>query len=426
MKRILAIAFALAMVLQGALSFAQESGEPSEGSVLEAARNKYWGSQDSSKDNAQASRDSGNTAPDAAEDGDAPQSDDCAAPPSSAIDRGEYARYSPFIISFVPGLSFPFDYRDTSLALGAVGILARDVEGLAAGGVFAMARDVHGLQGAGVFGIAHDIFGLQGAGVFTIAHDMSHGVQGSGVFNIANEVRGVQGAGAFNIAGDLRGVQGAGVFNIAGDLYGGQAAGVFNVARDVHGIQIGVVNVAREVEGMQIGLVNISSNGIDTLGLLYEPASDYLYGYWQAGSPFLFAIFGYGSTITDTGWSFNQGSVASVGLGTRARFLGLKIDADLSAEQPIGSLPYGSFDYRVSWASWEGWSLLAPYPTLKISVGLPLGRHFQLVAGLKADVDIACFGSRVPEALKVGKSWSGRLFDEDFTVYQKWFFGVKF
>ncbi len=66
-----------------------------------------------------------------------------------------------------------------------------------------------------------------------------------------------------------------------------------------------------------------------------------------------------------------------------------------------------------------------PYPSVRLTAGLPIGRHFQIVAGVKADIDVDALGNRVPSALKTGSGWQGRLFDEGFTVWPKWFFGVK-
>jgi hypothetical protein len=415
MKRFLVIVLASALAVQGALAFAQDAGEPSEESVLDAARAKYWGANEQQKDASAAEAPAQAAAPadqepDAVvEGGDEPPSADENLPPPRA-EPGRKARYFPFLISFAPGLSVPFGYRDTSIAVGVVGSLARDVRGIDGSSVFSIARDIDGAEAAGVFVIARNVRGFQGAGVFDVAAGALQGVQAAGLFTIAEKVHGFQGAGLFNIAGDVRGAQ---------------AAGLFNVARDVHGVQVGLVNVAREVDGMQIGLVNIAGNGVDSIGLVYEPETDYLYAYWQAGSPFLYTTVGYGSTVSDYRWDNGQSAVASIGLGSRTRFLGLKIDADLSAEQPVGNLPYGSFDYCDPWTSWDGWALIAPYPTVKLSLGLPIGRHFQLIAGFKADIDIASLGARVPSALKAGRSWSGRAFGEDYSVWTKWYFGFK-
>lgn len=393
MKRIFSIAVAAVLLCQAVGIFAQDSGEPSLKSVLDAARKKYWARQvEPSSADAQA-------APDA------PESD---APESDSKPRGRDFPYTPMLISFVPGVSLPFGLHDVSIAAGVIGSIT---------------RDVRGVEGSSVFNIARKVRGVQGAGVFNLAKE-TRGVQGAGVFNMASGVSGIQGAGVFNMAGDITGVQGAGVFNMAGDIKGVQAAGVFNSAGKVKGLQVGLVNVARDVDGVQIGLINIAGNGIHSLSVVYEPAASFGHAYLQFGTPALYTVAGIGVPCND--WTFDYaGAVASLGLGTRSRVLGLDLDVDLSAEQAIGALPYGSFDWEGDWSAWEGWSMIKAYPSLKITAGLPIGRHVRLLAGLKADIDVDALGNRVPEALKKGGSWGGRIFDESFTVWPKWFFGLK-
>ena len=353
MKRILSIAFAAALLGQ-AVAFAQDSGEPSEKSVLDVARAKYQADQSAG----QASEAQAATVP------------------------AESFPFTPILVSFVPGLSFPFGTYDVAAAGGMIGSLTHDVSG----------------------------------------------AECSGVFNISGDIRGAQGAGVFNIAKEVRGFQGAGVFNIAGDVAGGQAAGIFNRAANVKGVQIGVVNIADNIDGVQIGLINIAGNGIRSLSLAYEPATSYAYATWQVGTPWLYTIASLGVPYGD--WSPDwPGTVAGLGLGSRSRFLGLSIDTDLSAEAAIGGLPYGNIDWkrnrRGDCEAWEGWSMIRPYPALRIAASLPIGHHWQAFAGIKADVDVERLGDRVPEALKAGEGYRGRFLGEGFTVWPKWFFGLK-
>ncbi len=230
MKRIIFIIAAAALLGQAAL-IAQDSGEPSEQSVLDAARAKYW--QDK--------------APKAASD-----STEAAAPSDSKAQSDVPPQpdvpYTPVLVSFVPGVSFPFGYYDASLAAGAIGTLARDISGAQGSGVFNVGRDVKGLQWAGVFNVSRNVLGLQDAGVFNIVDGDVTGFEGAGVFNIWPTGRSrasrppasstspikvlapLQAAGVFNIADVVYGFQAAGTFNIAGRVVGGQAAGVFNKA----------------------------------------------------------------------------------------------------------------------------------------------------------------------------------------------------
>ncbi len=414
MRRILSIAFAAALLGQAAI-YAQDSGEPSEQSVLDAARAKYRAGQQA--DQAPEAQAEPQAEPQAAE---AP-ADQGQSPGNSQDER---IPYTPILVSFVPGVSFPFGTYDVAVAGGMIGALTRDVSGAEASGVFNLARDVRGAQGAGVFNIARGLRGVQGSGVFNMADGEVSGAQGSGVFNIAGNLRGAQGSGVFNIARDVDGIQGAGVFNIAGDVSGVQAAGVFNSARSVRGVQVGVVNVADNVDGAQIGLINIARNGIRSTSLVYEPDSGYAYAFWQAGTPYLYTLAGLGAPLSH--WEVDpKGATASLGLGSRSRLFCFTIDTDISAESAIGDLPYGSFDWKRDWGEWEGWSLLRPYPSLRIEASVPVGFHCRLVAGLKADVDVDALGERVPAALKAGGGWRGSLFDGGFTVWPKWFFGLK-
>ncbi len=420
MKAIRSAIVAAALLCRAAIVFAQDSSEPSVQSVLDAARAKYW--QDKAPDGSDLPSD---VAPPEASDG--------------ARARNQVP-YTPIIISFVPGISFPFGYYDASIVGGAIGNLVRDVSGVAGAGVFNISRDLRGVQGAGIFNIARevegvqdagvfnlvdrDVTGLQGAGVFNIVRGKVTGIQAAGLFNISGKLLApVQAAGLFNIADEVRGFQAAGAFNIAGNVAGGQAAGVFNKADRVAGLQVGLVNVAGHIDGVQIGLVNIAGNGVGSLGLTYEPASDFAYLHWQTGTPALYTVAGIGAPSGD--WLRDYtGFVASFGLGSRAHCFGLNVDLDVSAEEAIGSLPYSSID-KSDWSAWEGWSMMRPYPSARLMLGLPLARHFQVVGGVKADIDADSLGNRVPESLKRGSGWRGALFGEGFTVWPEWFFGVK-
>lgn len=402
MKRFISIFAVAALLCQAAIVFAQDSGEPSTQSVLDAARAKYW--QDKATDQPS-------------------DSTDATQPPEG--DQFERVSYTPILISLVPGLSVPLGYYDASLVGGAIGNIARDVSGAEGAGVFNLSRDVRGFQGAGVFNIAREILGFQSAGVFNIVDRDMTGFQSAGVFNIVNGkvLAPFQGAGVFNIAQEVYGFQCAGVFNISGSVAGGQFAGVFNKANRVTGVQVGLVNVAEHIDGVQLGLVNIAGNGVNSLGATYEPSTNFVFAHWQAGTPALYTLFGIGSPA-DRWFRDYSGFVASIGLGSRTRAWGLNIDLDVSAEQAVGALPYASFDASAKCGAWEGWSQIRPYPSVRLMAGLPLGRHLQIVGGVDADLDLDSLGPRVPQALKAD-SWRGSLFGEGFTAYYKWFFGVK-
>lgn len=401
-------ALALIAALLAAASLAAQSGEPSEKSVLEKAREKF-----------QAAR--GEEA------------------------AGQDLPFAPVYLAFTPGLSVPYVYCDVGFSGAAIGALSRDVYGFQGAGVFNLSRHVLGFQGAGVFNLAASVNGFQGAGVFNIAEGRVAGFQGAGVFNIAaggvdggqiagvfniaEELRApVQLAGVFNIGGDVEGVQVSGVFNIAEGVKGAQVASVFNRAERIDGVQIGLVNVADRLEGIQIGLVNIARNGVNGLGFVYEPETDYAYAYWQNGSPHLYTIFQAGLPRED--W-FERGDnlVLSFGLGSRLRFgrSGPYLDLDLSASREIG--PYmASFKAGLEAEDWEG-AFAAfpayPYPSLRLSLGIPVLGRLQLVGGFRFDIDLEDY-SGLPESLKTGArvsshDWFGLRFDS----YSKVFVGLR-
>jgi hypothetical protein len=419
MKRFFFIVAAAALLCQAALVIAQESDEPSTRSVLDAARAKYW------QDRSPGSSSSGSA--------------DSNADAADSQAQVRQVPYTPILVSLVPGLSLPAGYYDASIAGGMVGTLAGDIDGAAGSGVFNLTRDVRGFETAGVFNqsrrvqgfqsagvfniVDSDLAGFQGAGVFNITNGTLTGFQGAGVFNIGGKVYApFQAAGVFNIAREVYGFQGAGVFNIADRVSGGQAAGVFNAAHHVSGVQIGLVNVADHIDGVQLGLINIAGNGVGSLGLTYQPSTDFVYAHLQEGTPALYTVAGLGAPAGDWGKDIN-GFVASLGLGSRTRLFGFTIDLDISAVQPLAGMPMSDKDWAACDKTME--ELFRPYPSVRLMAGLPLGGHLQIVGGLTADIDFDGLGSRVPQALKTADSWRGSLFGEGFDAYYKWFFGLK-
>jgi len=422
-RQVLSCIVAFAVVF-AASSFAQDSGEPSEESVLETARQKY---QDDQKKEDQ-------------EKGLEPaQSQEPAAPTAPAKPEAESepedvasgAVYVPVMISFVPMVSFPFGLFDVSLSGACVGALVHDVNGIAGAGVFNLTHDIRGVAGAGVFNIGHDLKGAEGAGVFNISHDVL-GVQGSGVFNIAHRVQGVQGAGVFNMAEDFRGIQASGVFNIAGDLSGLQAAPIVNVAKRVEGVQLGLVNVADEVEGFQLGLINIARDGVQGPGLYYEPETDWLFAYHQNGSRRLYTVVTAGAPRDDW-FSSSDGAVVSAGLGTRIG--GRKnegyLDIEAAACQAYRPLR-DSLDQLCAARSESGGdsafarlaSSFSLYPELRVRLGMPLIGKLSLVGGFSTDIDLGdC--PNLPESRKAGYLYRDTWFGETFTAYTNWFIGFK-
>ncbi|MBL8966987.1 MAG: hypothetical protein JNG85_08260, partial [Spirochaetaceae bacterium] len=384
-------------VLSIQAAFAQSSGEPSEQSVLDKAREKYQNS----------------TAP-AAPVVPAPPSLPAPEEPTfveAAQENEDEARvpFHPFVIGFVPGLSFPMGEFDAGVDLGVVIASARDILGVQAAGVFSTARDIHGFQASGVFNTARDLRGVQTSGVFNTARRVQ-GIQTAGVFNTASgQVDGIQSSGVFNTAaGKVEGAQLAGVFNTAaGDVEGVQAAGVFNRARNVEGLQIGLVNIAEEVDGAQIGLVNISRAGVGGVGLAYDPLIEELGAYWQTGSRSLFTVFRASAPIADWGVA-NDRVLFSWGLGTRlgGRHDWLYLDLEAAAAQELGPLieAFGSMDGT---AACPRTVELRPYPELRLTLGVPLGGRLHLLGGMVVDVEIDGWQA-LPSRLKTGEVYRDR------------------
>jgi hypothetical protein len=438
MKRFCVILSAtiICMALSTAFVAAQGYGEPSEQSVLEAARTKYLAEQaEAAAIEAEAAAEEAQRVAEAAA-----EAAEAAAEAAERSAEQEYDQddtdeewsegsmgFSPFVLAFVPGLSFPFGTYDAAFSAGAIGVLTRDVYGFQGAGVFGLARNVNGFQGGGVFCIAEgSVNGFQGSGVFNIAEGGVNGVQTAGVFNIAEgeSASPFQAAGVFNIAESISGAQFAGVFNIADSVDGAQFAGVVNVAGSVDGAQVGLVNIADRVDGIQLGLVNIARDpGLSSQGLYYEPDSDYASAAFQAGSRGMYTLFTAGLPYSE--WtSTARGLVLSLGVGTRVRLGGFYLDIDASAASFAGpELPAigAAIESGEPMADATG---LIPYPSLRAMIGLPILGRFHLVAGFKADVDLDD-APRVPEALKRGTDYSSRLFGVGYRAWIKPFFGVK-
>lgn len=362
-KRAIFLSAVLVCSLGAGSLFAQESDDP----VLQKARDKYQEQLD--KDSTEGSQ-------------------------TNRPEAASEVPYEPVLLSFVPGVSIPFGYYRTSASLAAIG---------------AIFEASYGFAGAGIFNIYNDGYGFQGAGVFNIAGGPVRGAQLAGVFNIAERVQG--------------GVQGAGVFNIASRANGVQYAGVFNIADSLNGVQIGLVNITGELRGLQIGLINISNNGVDSLSYVYMPAVDTSFVYWQAGSPFLYMVVGAGAPRKD--WFVrNDRLMISAGLGTRVRLGGPYIDVDVSAEQAIGSDIEALYQAVQDEDKERFLAYLNPYPSARLSLGLPLGRNLHLTGGVKVLVQLEQ-GGLVPEGQKTQDSLSATWFALPFTAWAQWFLGGK-
>ncbi|MBU0928071.1 MAG: hypothetical protein KKA67_10000 [Spirochaetes bacterium] len=426
MKRFYATIAALCVVCGS--SWAQDSStDPSDDYVLQQARDKYAAS------SAAQSTETEPTAAEPAASGPTvveirPSAGDAALTttvtvevtqsPSARGDRSSRRRrYSPFVISFTPGIAFPHGIYDTSLSAAAIGA--------ATGSVF-------GVQGAGVFNIAEGVQGLQGAGVFNLAGAEVRGFQGAGVFNIAESVHGVQGSGVFNIADKIDGVQMAGVFNIADEVNGLQLAGIINVADNAQGAMIGLVNVADELDGVAIGLVNIIGNGIHDIGFDYQFDSGAAYATYRSGTPFLYATFFAGQPSAELLRTTN-GLSFGAGLGHRFKILFVTADIELGAETPVDTAAITDFYSALKARDMAAIEAIDPwnvsFGSLRATFGFGKRRGFGLYAGIKAD--FAPSGSEaIPASMRTAfgspDPYQLTIFGRGIEIWPKWFLGVKF
>lgn len=444
MKRIAFFLLAAALCATSGV-WAQATDEPSEGFVLQQARDRYADQSTPTSANSPNSTSTTFNTPGGSvtiittKNQKAP-SDDTARP------------YTPFVLSFVPGVSLPWGTFDSSFAFGYIGSLVGDIDGAQVSGVFNIAAgEINGLQGAGVFNLAEgDINGLQGAGVFNISGGDVSGAQGAGVFNIAEgDVSFLQGAGVFNIAGSVNGIQSAGVFNIASSVHGVQSAGLFNIADSVNGVQaaglfniagqargamIGLVNVADELDGLAIGLVNIIGNGINDLSIDYQYNTDTVYATYRSGTPFLYASF-YAGQDVDQLFSSSETLTVGTGLGHRFRVLFLTADLELCAEMPVDAGSLAAMKELSSTealpASWEEFTDALPpvFGSVRASFGFGKRKGFGGYFGVKTYFEVAN-SNTVPERLRNSfgerDSYRWRVFGTEFEFWPKVFIGLKF
>jgi len=155
------------------------------------------------------------------------------------INLAGFFAYSPYQISFTPGLSSQGLFNSqvvNQVSLNIVGGHTAGVNGAEVGGVFNISEQ--------------DVSYFQVAGLFNL---------------VGGSMRGVQVAGASNtVVRRVWGVQAAGVTNRGGAVRGMQLSGIFNVAEKVHGVQLALVNIA-DSSDYPIGLVNLVKNGSKSL-----------------------------------------------------------------------------------------------------------------------------------------------------------------
>jgi hypothetical protein len=320
-----------------------------------------------------------------------------------------------------PIMSIVGDETDGVQFAGVGNVTNGELHGFQAGGVFNITGDdVSGAQAAGVFNIARgDLSTAQVAGVFNIADSDANWLQWAGVFNVTSgRFRGLQSAGVFNIAdGGVSGIQAAGVFNVAGDVNGAQVAGVVNVADTVRGVQIGLVNICDEMYGIPIGLVNIVRKGIFDLSA-WKDETGYAWVGLQKGSS-NFYMLAYGGEHTSDWFSNMNTYTAALGFGTRIKLGPIFIDLDGAAKHRIVGVEPGKKIYH-SLNFYNG----QVFPSFRAIAGLKLFGDIGVFGGITFDCHIPGYSGYDP-VFHTGKAIDGSLGGVSFSLYPKWFFGLK-
>ncbi len=205
---------------------------------------------------------------------------------------------------------------------------------------------VNGVQGAVGLNISTQrLVGLQLAAGGNIARRSLYGVQIAAGFNAGDGVRGVQ-IGLVNIGGDVRGAQ----------------FGLVNIGGTVRGMQIGLVNIADEVKGLPIGLVSVSKEGrVDPM--VYGDESTPVNLDLKLGNRWFYTWFGGGGSPGRHGWGGG-------GVGTQLVHRPLLLDFDLGAQVIL------------PWPATVGESPDTFVGRARLTLGVPLGEHFAIVAGL--------------------------------------------
>jgi hypothetical protein len=400
--RFILLLLAIASIAVGPVR-AQDPAADADGDyVLQKAREKYDGSSDDAVE---------------AADGEGQAESAPAVSEGSGGSNKKY-KYQPYVISFVPGVSYPFGTWSTSLSVAPIG---------------AITGSIHGAQGAGVFNIADgDIKGIQTAGVFNMAAGKVLGIQSAGVFNMAGSANVVQAAGVFNMANRVDGIQVAGVFNMADSVLGIQAAGVLNIAREIKGSMVGVINIAETLDGVAIGLVNIIGNGIHEVGVDYQFGSGMAYAAYRSGTPFLYLTVYAGQTLDDIG-STPAGASFGTGLGHRFRSRMMTVDIEMSAETPFDTEALAALGQAIEDGNPSAFTGLATWDSTFASIRATLAfgrrRGFGPYIGIKADIEPAG-SARIPAVLRSSFGTAGSyplpLCDLDLVVWPKLLLGMRF
>lgn len=242
----------------------------------------------------------------------------------------------------------------------------------AAGGASLVAGNFNGLLAGGLLtATSGELVGAQVGGLGAYAGGPVTGalVGGLGTFT-GGPITGAQVGGLGNVLpARITGIQVAGLFNLATDVNGLQVGGVFNLAQNVRGLQIGLINMARRVDGAAIGVLNLQADGgmrgYELLG------SNALMGQaaFRSGNPRSYGLIALGGSVR------NDATVWAVGFG-----LGTHFGVTQGLRPGFDMLLYKLNEDKL-WSG--GLSLLQ---TNRLTLGIPLGKRWQLVGGVALDI----------------------------------------
>jgi len=169
------------------------------------------------------------------------------------------------------------------------------------------------------------------------------------------------------------------------------------------------------------------------IGELFETNSGYRWAYWQNGTPQFYTVFmgGLPESRDPAGFVFTTGA------GSRAYFGRPYLDLEVAASWDLGAAAT-SLDGNLSalspgdapgfWSACVSAASLVdtrPWPTLRLSLGVPIIWRIHAVGGLRVDLDVQGWDA-LPESMKTGfVSRDIRMPGFTLDSYAKWFLGFR-
>lgn len=338
-------------------------------------------------------------------------------------------RTANFVLSVIPGITFPANGEDAKIVVSPFISLQHCVEGLQINGLIGITKNsLQGIQASGLVNISNGLFqGIQFSGLVNILNGNMQGVQNAGLVNIAREkIQGVQNAGLINISqGKMQGVQSAGLANISkGKIQGVQVAGLINIAEEVQGLQVGLINIAERNQGISFGLINIIKNGIFDPAIYY--ANDEMFIQYQGGTNYFYTTFIGG---TKQNFNFNYG-VFGMGIGTRLGKDFLCLDLELIKYQVFSNgLKKDIESLGIKESSIEDLSDVMKkysYPSFRATLNFRFGNDFGLFIAYNADFETCGSNEKAFENRSSGKLIKAPFGIDSLKAHTYWSFGLKF